>query len=390
MTGISHVLNALLSLSEKNNFSGYDPYDGLNLFNSMGRLLKTNSLSRLVLIHLNKRSIFNVRPILGIKPDVNPKTLALFLSGLIKQGKIDETAELVELIKQNSSPMSKNAAWGYYFDWQSRVFFQPAHTPTVVASSFVVKALLDLYVINSDPDILRMVESSISFITQELNLFEDKNGICFSYSPLDNSIIYNASALGLEVVARYLSITSQPRMDLELLLEKGLHFLIAEQNPDGSWYYGKKPIQHFIDHYHTAYILESLENIDIFTNGQFDLKPTIKKGLDFYIDYMFTEDFAPKYFKNGVYPIESHCAGAAMKALCVLSERHGKEYFDIALKIADWTIKNMYDPKGGCFYYQKCKFWTNKINYLRWSQAWMFAGLSNLEYYGKKYGYTFD
>lgn len=390
MSDIQQVLSALHSLSRKHAFTGYDPYDGLNLSNTVGRLLKKNSFSRLLLIHLNKRSIVNLRPFFGIQPDINPKTLGLFISGLVKQGKIESTNDLIQLVLQQKSPLSKHLAWGYYFDWQSRVFFQPANMPTVVATSFVLNGLLDVYEINADRILLGYVENSISFITRELNRYEDENGICFSYSPMDNSIIYNASALGLEVIARYMSVTGNTRDDLSQLLDKGLSFLVAEQNPNGSWFYGKKPIQHFIDHYHTAYVLESLENIDVFTNGQYNLKPAIKKGLDFYLSEMFTADFAPKYFKNAVYPIESHCAGAAIKALCVLSDRHDKSLFDIALKIADWSIANMYDSRKGYFYYQKRQFWTNKINYLRWSQAWMFAGLSWLVYYGKKHGHSFN
>jgi len=207
---------------------------------------------------------------------------------------------------------------------------------------------------------------------------------------MDSSIIYNASALGLEVIARYLKITGKSNTGLSLLLKKGINFLKAEQNTDGSWYYGKKPIQHFIDHYHTAYILESLENIDSYTGQRYELTNNIERGLNFYLNNMFTQESAPKFYKNAVYPIESHCSGAAIKALCVLSGRFGKGLFDRATKISRWTIENLYDHKKGYFYYQKRKFWTNKVNYLRWSQAWMFAGLSYLIYYGKKYGYSFD
>lgn len=390
MPDIQQVLSSLYSNSQKQAFAGYDPYDGLNLSNTVGRLLKKNSFSRLLLIHLNKRSIVNLRPLFGIKADINPKTLGLFISGLVKQENLERAKELVQLVVQKKSSLSKHMAWGYYFDWQSRVFFQPAFMPTVVATSFVVNGLLDVYDMDADQGLLENVESSIDFITQELNRYEDENGICFSYSPMDNSIIYNASALGLEVLARYQSITGKTRDDLSQLLDKGLSFLVAEQNPNGSWFYGKKSIQHFIDHYHTAYLLESMENIDKYTNGRYNLKPAIQKGLDFYLSDMFTAAFAPKYFKNAVYPIESHCAGAAIKALCVLSDRHDKSLFEIALKIADWAIANMYDSRKGYFYYQKRQFWTNKINYLRWSQAWMFAGLSWLVYYGKKHGHSFD
>jgi hypothetical protein len=49
----------------------------------------------------------------------------------------------------------------------------------------------------------------------------------------------------------------------------------------------------------------------------------------------------------------------------------------MAERIADWAIENMQDETG-YFYYQKTKLFTNKIPYIRWSQAWMFYALSYL------------
>ena len=45
-------------------------------------------------------------------------------------------------------------------------------------------------------------------------------------------------------------------------------------------------------------------------------------------------------------------------------------YGDLVEKVINWTIENMQDS-AGYFYYQKKKFWTTKIPYMRWSQAWM-------------------
>ena len=117
---------------------------------------------------------------------------------------------------------------------------------------------------------------------------------------------------------------------------------------------------------------------------------TIKKGIEFYVRNLFTSNSAPKYYKNSGFPFEPHCSGAALKTLCVLSEHHGIELYNLAVRTARWTIANLYNEKKGYFYYQKKRWFLNKIDYLRWSQAWMFVGLSYLVSYGKKHGYTFD
>jgi hypothetical protein len=44
--------------------------------------------------------------------------------------------------------------------------------------------------------------------------------------------------------------------------------------------------------------------------------------------------------------------------------------------------------KKGYFYYQKFPFFTNKISYMRWGQAWMLLAISSLlEGIGKYNGY---
>ena len=47
----------------------------------------------------------------------------------------------------------------------------------------------------------------------------------------------------------------------------------------------------------------------------------------------------------------------------------------MADKVLDWAIENM-RSEIGYFYFQKGKFFTLKITYIRWAQAWMFYALS--------------
>jgi hypothetical protein len=51
------------------------------------------------------------------------------------------------------------------------------------------------------------------------------------------------------------------------------------------------------------------------------------------------------------------------------------EQKQLAEKVLLWTIKNMQDPSG-YFYYQKKKWWSSRIPYMRWAQAWMFYAMS--------------
>ena len=50
---------------------------------------------------------------------------------------------------------------------------------------------------------------------------------------------------------------------------------------------------------------------------------------------------------------------------------------EIAKKITGWAIANLRSPDG-YFYYQRRRFYTVHIPYMRWSEAWMAYGLARL------------
>ena len=108
-------------------------------------------------------------------------------------------------------------------------------------------------------------------------------------------------------------------------------------------------------------------------SGDNDYCLHLRRGLDFYVGNFFTEEGIPKYYNNSVYPIDSTAAAQSILTLV----RFG--YNDLAGKVARWMIENMMDEKG-YFYYQKHSLYTNKISYMRWSNALMFCSLSYLIY----------
>ena len=201
--------NKLKNYCEKEDFKGWDPYDGLNskVFNSL--LLNKVEFFRLAWIQLFKRNPINLRSLLLVPKEHNPKGLGLFLTAycnLYKTEKKDEYLEKIKyladkLIELQSSGHS-GSCWGYNFDWQSRAFFLPKGTPTIVATSFISYALLDAYDVTQDEKYLNTAISSTNFIIKDLNRTEKKEGFIFSYSPYDNTRVYNASLLGSRLLAR--------------------------------------------------------------------------------------------------------------------------------------------------------------------------------------------
>lgn len=368
----------LKTYCEQNNFKGWDPYDGLNSWIIQKTFLGNSRLFRLAWIQLFKRNPINFRPLVGIKKGYNPKGLGLFLIGYCNLYRVEKNPEYLdritfladEIIKLQTKGYS-GACWGYNFDWQARAFFQPKHTPTVVATTFISEALLIAYEITLDTKYLNAAISASNFILNDLNKsYDDDGDFTFSYSPLDKTQVYNAGLLG----AKQLCLVYIHTKDQTFLenAKKVVSYVCKKQREDGSWTYGTLPFHQWIDNFHTGYNLEC-----IFTyqevSGDMIYKKNIEDGLTYYLNTFFTTEGISKYYNNKVYPIDIHAPAQLIVTLSKLKEFSENE--DLINRVLNWTIKNM-QSKEGFFYYQKKKGITSKIPYIRWAQAWMFYAYS--------------
>ena len=369
----------LRNFCEKENFKGWDIFDGLNsrIFQSIP-YIKDSRLMRLAWIQFFKRSPINLRKITLIQKDFNPKGLGLFLSGYCRLYHIDQNEDHLSKIKFLSETLISlqsigwsGSCWGYNFDWQARAFFQPKYTPTIVAPTFIGNALLDAYEILKDERLLSISCSISDFILNDLNKSYDSSGnYAFSYSPGDNTQVFNASLLGSRMLSRIYLYTKEEELIREA--RKSVEFCCQHQNEDGSWYYGTAPYQNWIDSFHTGYNLECLGEYQKYSGDQ-SYQENISVGLNYYLNTFFTKKGKPKYYHNSIFPIDPH---STAQFVITLSNLHlFNEHHALIDKVLLWTINNLQD-KAGYFYYHKNKFYTNKIKYMRWAQAWMFLALS--------------
>lgn len=385
-------------------YRGWDPYDGLNsdFFQSVS-FLKKSPFARLAWIQLFKRNPVNLRILFGVAKQYNPKGIALFLSGYCnllqytRQAgnnefgnehdlltKITFLAELLKSLRSDLSPQASNlrphaSSWGYNFDWQARrLFLFPKGTPTVVATSFCASALMDAYEVTGNRKYLEPALLSADFVIYHLNRTPKEKGFLFSYSPLSgNDTVYNASLLGTKLLSLCYKYSGKTEL-LEAARQSALA-CVSAQNEDGSWYYGELPVQRWIDSFHTGYNLEALSAYqDI--SGYNSFSEAIEKGFKFYLNNFFLPDGTPKYYNNKTYPIDIHSPAQLILTLCNTGRL--KDNMALAERVLTWTIKNMQDPSG-FFYYQKHRLYTNRISYMRWSNAFMFSALSAFIYHAE-------
>jgi hypothetical protein len=378
---IIKCFNQLRSTCEKADFKGYDPFDGLNsaFFQSVP-YIRNNRLCRLAWIQFFKRSPVNFRPLFGVKKDYNPKGLGLFLSGycnLYKAEKQEEYLEkinyLIEKIYACQSKGYSGACWGYNFDWQSKAFFQSKGTPSVVVSSYIACALLDAYEILRDEKLLKTARSTCDFILNDLFRTHDaQNDFAFSYSPVDTTQVFNASLLGCRLLCNVYAFTKE-----SVLLEeskKAVAFVCKHQQENGAWTYSPLPFHQWIDNFHTGYNLECIYTYQTIS-GDNSFASHYEKGLDYYLKTFFEKDGTPKYYSNFRYPVDVHNTAQLIITLSKAGKfAENKELID---RVLDWSQRNMFNKKKGCFCYHKQKYFTIKINYIRWVQAWMFFAYSH-------------
>src|SRR5690606_2720448 len=266
----------------------------------------------------------NLRALVGVKKDYNPKGLGLFLTGYCNLYKIEKKQDYLdkinslgyEIIKLKTNGYS-GACWGYNFDWQARAFFQPKYTPTVVATTFIGEALLEAYEITKNQDFLDTAISTSDFVLKDLNKsYDDDNDFTLSYSPLDQTQVFNAGLLGAKLLCLIYKRTNN--QDLLDQAKKVVAYVCKKQNPDGSWAYGTLPFHQWIDNFHTGY---NLECISIYqeVSGDRSFKKNIESGLKYYLEIFFRPEGISKYYNNKTYPIDIH---APAQLLVTLKQLH--------------------------------------------------------------------
>ena len=382
---VENSIKKLESYCSSEDYKGWDPYDGLNsrLFRAIP-FLKNNRLAQLAWIQFFKRCPLNLRKLVLIEKDYNPKGLALFLAGYCNLYKKEQNQRYLQkinyLVKKIISLKTEGysgACWGYNFDWKSRAFYQPKYFPTIVPSVYIGYSLLDTYEITGDKDILKLALSIADFILNDLNKTYDNEGnYVFSYSPSDKTQVFNASLLGSRLLSRLFHYSKNE--NLVQAAKKSVEFCCKNQKNDGSWTYSTLPFHQWIDNFHTGYNIECIHEYQKYSNDK-SYTSHLEKGLKYYLDTFFTDEGKSKYYNNSLYPIDIHAPAQLIITLSRLGVLQNN--IDLVNKVLKWAIDNMQSPKG-YFYYQVKKRYKIRIPYMRWSQAWMFYALT--EYLSNK------
>jgi hypothetical protein len=246
----------------------------------------------------------------------------------------------------------------------------------VITTSNVIIAAVESYPILKRNDLIEMAKDGYAFLTNLMEKSQD-GYIYQKYDPLsDDKIVINASAESLHATCKLMSLFND--VDMKETAYNLAEFLINSQNTDGSWIYSKYnngKVRTQLD-FHQGFIIDSLlEYLPFASSNQKDrVISTIQNGSNFYKEKQFLEDGRCHFRYPRLYPTDIHNQTQGIITFSKLGI-FNEDYSNFAQKIVNWTISNMKDNQG-CFYYQKYRFFTNKIPHMRWGQAWMMLALS--------------
>ena len=365
----------LFSWCQKHDFAGHDPFDALNSSLFQATPLAQSRNARFIWTQVVKRSPSGFRTLARVPHQRNPKGIALFTLAQLanhRRLKTEESARQAQAFLSDLLSLKlggySGACWGYNFDWQSRSFFAPRNTPTIVPTAFAARALIE-----AGQDYLQEARSVCEFILRDLpRSVDNERELCFSYAPNSNTRVFNASLLAAEVLGRTGNLTGQE--ELCNAAQRATRYVVNNQRRDGSWLYGADSTQSWIDNFHTAYVLFSLKQTIESCGSEF--QPALERGYEYWKNNFFLADGWPKYYHRKTYPADTHAAAAAIVTFLECRELDNNAA-KLARNVAAWTIQNLRDSDG-FFYYQRRRFYTDRKPYMRWTQAWMIYALARL------------
>ncbi|HZH31333.1 MAG TPA: hypothetical protein VEY11_11275 [Pyrinomonadaceae bacterium] len=397
MIEVEEAYETLAAWCRARDWAGHDPFDGLNSRVFQATPLRNSRLARLAWTQAFKRAPVSLRAPARVPVGRNAKGTALFALATLARvratggGAMDvaeaaerearelaerEARELLDALLAARLEGGSGAAWGYNFDWQGRAFFAPRGTPTIVPTAFAVRALVEAGRAFGDERYLRAARGACDFILRDLKRSEESaDEVCFSYTPLDETRVFNASLLAGEALASVGALTGEAEL-LEASV-RAARYVVRRQRADGSWAYGAAEFQGWADNFHTAFILTSLARIMAAcgATARAEFAGSLQSGYEFWRANFFLADGWPKYYHDNPYPADAHASGAAVVALCELKDSV-PDALALADRIINWTLENLRDPRRGFFYYQRRRFYTIRTPYMRWTQAWMMYALA--------------
>lgn len=380
---VSLVDGAFHALHRHLRATGYRGYEFDDMLSSpVVRLLAGRSLLlQRIAIQAGRRSVVNLRPLLGVKRLESSKAYGFFAKGYLYHYMATGAQEDLALAERHLKWLRDHycsdysgMSWGNAFDFASRGGFIPRGMPTIVWTAHISEAF-DLAYDVTKADVYRDVVVNVGrFIAENIPVAEDESGLCLGYTPAGLSDIHNSNLLGAVALLRAWRYSGN--LKYYALGKKAVAWSCSRMNSDGSWYYGDRQRYRWIDNFHTAYNLDCLVAAQNIGGHSVCGQSVIEQTYRYWVSRFFATGGRPRYYHDREYPVDIQCCSQAVESLSKYSARESQA-LNLAMAVASWTLRNM-QKAGGGFRFRRGRVFSNEMESIHWGQSTMLSALGCL------------
>lgn len=280
--------------------------------------------------------------------------------------------ELGELLYKEATVTLNGIGWGMKHDWITINGLIPSGTPCNTQTAYAYELFLKLFLITNEDKYKHYLDKIANHIYSDFNETINNAIVNCSYSTLDHRRVINANSYRMFMLLEY-----GTRFNKSKFYTKGigtLNYLKSMQNPDGSWPYSEE--QHFVDHYHTCFVLKNLLKVKGIIGQQFlDYNEMLDKGVKYYLNSLFYVNQLPKPFtvkpRSTLFKYDCYDVAESLNLLLDIENQESK-----VENILEFALSKM-QASGGWFKFRIYKFPVAfQIPYMRYANSAMFMALT--------------
>jgi polysaccharide biosynthesis protein VpsJ len=361
-------------------FRGHE-YDDLLASPLVRPLSRLGLYPAIAAVQVSKRFPIDLRGILGVPKLYSTKAWGFIIKGYLCHHLATGDERYLGHVRQGLDWLAEHRAqeysghcWGNDFDFASRAGFMPKGLPTIVWSSHIQEAFDLAFRVFRDTRYRDIVVSVADFVELDLERMPDSTGCCLAYAPGVKHPVHNSNLLG--VVALLRAWRYERRDRYYALASQALSWSLARINHNGSWYYGATEMLHWIDNYHTGYVLDCLCSAQDIAGDEFVGSNVIRNTYMFWREHFFELDGRPRFYHDRLYPIDIQATAQAIESFSKYAARDPSA-LDHARRVAGWAIRHM-QKENGSFRYRIYRRWTNELEAIHWGQGTMLSALGHL------------
>jgi hypothetical protein len=289
---------------------------------------------------------------------------------------LERARHFLDALQASRCRQFADLCWGYPFDWVTRGGTIKQDTPLITSTPYAYEAFLQVFRLDSRPRWRAALESIARHARKDIKDFRTSDlGSTCSYTPDDKGGVINAAAYR----AFLLASASHVLADEESwsIAERNLHFVLENQNADGSWPYAVDGVRDFVDHFHSCFVMKALAKIHTLTGHPGSLE-ALSRGIAFYLQHLFDADGLPRPFAKAprltVYKRELYDCAECIN-LCLLLRDRFPELERVLQRVVKEVVTSWVKPDGSFRSRLLLAGWDN-VPMHRWAQSQMFRSLA--------------